>query len=95
MGWSFELESQRFSAFDGSPHFSFPEGMSQLVSCTQEEIDHYYEKLSEGGEQQPCGRVKDRFSVSRQIVPPILMQLLSDPNREKAGRAMNVMLRNA
>lgn len=94
MGGTFELEGQRFSAFDGGPHFTFAEGMSQWVSCeTQDEIDYYYEKLSEGGEQQPCGWLKDKFGVSWQIVPPILGQLLSDPDREKAGRVMNAMLK--
>ena len=94
MGGTFELEGQRFNAFDGGPHFSFSQGISQFVSCeTQEEIDHYYDGLSEGGEKQPCGWVKDKFGVSWQIVPPILVQLLSHPDREKADRAMQAMLK--
>ena len=94
MGGTFELEGQRFNAFDGGPHFSFSQGISQFVSCeTQDEIDHYYDGLSEGGEKQPCGWVKDKFGVSWQIVPPILVQLLSHPDREKANRAMQAMLK--
>lgn len=94
MGGSFELEGQRFNAFNGGPHFSFSPGISQFVSCeTQEEIDYFYEKLSEGGEKQPCGWLKDKFGVSWQIIPPILGELLSDADREKAARAMNAMLK--
>jgi len=94
MGGTFELDGQRFNAFNGGPHFSFSQGISQFVSCdTQDEIDHYYEKLSESGEKQPCGWLKDKFGVSWQIVPPILGELLSDPDREKAGRVMKAMLK--
>jgi len=94
MGGTFELDGHCFNAFNGGPHFSFSEGISQFVSCeTQDEIDHFYEKLSDGGEKQPCGWLKDKFGVSWQIIPPILGQLLSDPDREKAGRAMNAMLK--
>lgn len=93
MGGTFELEGQQFSAFNGGPHFKFSEGNSQMVSCeTQDEIDHYYEKLSDGGEQQPCGWLKDKFGLSWQIIPPILGQLLGDPDREKANRVMQAML---
>ena len=94
MGGTFELEGQTFNAFNGGPHFKFSEGNSQLVSCeTQDEIDHYYEKLSDGGEKQPCGWLKDKFGVSWQIIPPILGQLLGDPDREKANRVMQAMLK--
>jgi predicted 3-demethylubiquinone-9 3-methyltransferase (glyoxalase superfamily) len=94
MGGTFELDGHRFNAFNGGPHFSFSEGISQFVSCdTQDEIDLFYEKLSEGGEKQPCGWLKDKFGVSWQIVPPILGELLSDPDREKADRAMHAMLK--
>lgn len=93
MGGTFELEGQQFSAFNGGPHFKFSEGNSQMVSCeTQDEIDHYYERLSDGGEQQPCGWLKDRFGLSWQIIPPILGQLLGDPDREKANSVMQAML---
>jgi predicted 3-demethylubiquinone-9 3-methyltransferase (glyoxalase superfamily) len=94
MGGTFELEGQRYNAFDGGPHFTFSQGISQFVSCdTQQEIDHYYEKLSDGGEKQPCGWVKDKFGVSWQIVPPILGELLSDTDREKANRVLQAMLK--
>lgn len=93
MGGTFEIEGQRFNAFNGGPHFRFSPGISLFVDAgTQDEIDYYYEKLSEGGEKQPCGWLKDKFGVSWQIIPPILGELLSDPDREKAGRAMNAML---
>ncbi len=94
IGGTFELEGQQFNAFNGGPHFSFSAGVSQLVSCeTQEEIDHFYEKLSEGGEKQPCGWLKDKFGVSWQIIPPILGGLLSDKDRERANRALQAMLK--
>jgi predicted 3-demethylubiquinone-9 3-methyltransferase (glyoxalase superfamily) len=93
MGGTFELEGQRFSAYNGGPHFNFSQGISQMVYCeTQEEIDHYYERLSESGEKQPCGWVTDKFGISWQITPPILLQLLADPDREKADRVMQAML---
>ena len=60
---------------------------------TQNEIDHYYDSLSEGGEQQPCGWLADKFGVSWQVTPPILMQLLSDPDREKANRVTQAMFK--
>ncbi|MGD9588698.1 MAG: VOC family protein [Pyrinomonadaceae bacterium] len=65
MGGTFELEGQPFVAYNGGPHFTFSEGVSQLISCeTQEEIDLYYDLLSDGGHQQPCGWVKDMFGLS-------------------------------
>ncbi|HEX3102046.1 MAG TPA: VOC family protein [Pyrinomonadaceae bacterium] len=94
MGGSFEISSQRFNCFNGGPRFKFEQGISLMVSAdTQEEIDHLYDGLSEGGEQQPCSWLVDKFGVSWQIVPPILMKLLSDPDREKAGRVMQAMFK--
>ncbi len=94
IGGTFELEGQRFNAFNGGPHFSFSQGISQLVSCeTQEEIDYLYEALSDGGEKQPCGWLRDKFGVSWQIIPPILGELLADTDREKAERVINAMLK--
>lgn len=94
MGGTFELEGQRFNAFNGGPHFKFSQGISQFVSCdTQEEIDYLYEKLSEGGEKQPCGWLKDKFGVSWQIIPPVLGELLGDNDREKANRVMQAMVK--
>lgn len=94
MGGVFEINGQRFNAFNGGPKFKFEQGMSLLVSAeTQDEIDHLYDGLSEGGEQQPCSWLVDKFGVSWQIVPPILMQLLANPDREKAGRVMQAMFK--
>ncbi|MBK9154392.1 MAG: VOC family protein [Chloracidobacterium sp.] len=94
MGGTFELEGQPFVAYNGGPHFTFSEGVSQLISCeTQEEIDHYYDLLSDGGEQQPCGWVKDKFGLSWQVVPPVLLELLSDADRAAAGRVAESMLK--
>lgn len=90
---TFQLEGQEFMAMNGGPHFSFAEGMSLYVNCqTQEEIDELYDKLSEGGEKQPCGWLKDKFGVSWQIVPPILGELLQDKDPEKSQRVMQAML---
>ena len=94
MGGSFEIAGQQFSAFNGGPSFKFEQGISLMVSAeTQEEIDYLYETLSEGGEQQPCSWLKDKFGVSWQIVPPILGKLLGDPDPEKAGRVLQAMLK--
>jgi len=90
---SFELDGQEFSALNGGPSFEFSQGISLFVDCeTQEEVDHYWEKLSEGGEQGPCGWLTDRFGVSWQIVPRVLREYLSDEDPEKANRVMNAML---
>jgi predicted 3-demethylubiquinone-9 3-methyltransferase (glyoxalase superfamily) len=91
---SFDLEGQQFMAMDAGPHFQFAEGISLFVDCkTQEEVDRLYDGLSEGGEKQPCGWVKDRFGVSWQIVPSVLGQLMGDPDRAKAQRVMEAMLK--
>ena len=88
----FELEGQEFIALNASG-FSFAQGISLMVSCeTQEEVDDLWEKLSDGGEKGPCGWLTDRFGVSWQIVPRVLGELISDPDREKAGRVMSAML---
>lgn len=93
MGATFQLEGQDFIALNGGPHFTFAQGISLFVNCgTQEEIDRLYEKLSEGGEKQPCGWVKDKFGVSWQIVPPVLGEMLGDKDPEKAKRVMHAML---
>ena len=92
----FELEGQKFTGLNGGPHFKFSEAISFIVNCkTQEEVDHYWNKLSEGGDPkaQMCGWLKDKFGLSWQIVPLALSQLMSDPDREKAGRVMNAMLK--
>jgi predicted 3-demethylubiquinone-9 3-methyltransferase (glyoxalase superfamily) len=94
MGGTIEIEGQRINTFNGGPKFSFSQGISLMVRAeTQDEINHLYESLSEGGKQEPCSWLDDKFGVSWQIVPPIMMQLLSDPDREKAGRVMNAMFK--
>ena len=90
---SFELDGQEFVALNGGPDFTFNEAISFQVDCKdQEEVDRFWSKLSEGGEEGPCGWLKDRFGVSWQIVPTVLPELLSDPDREKSQRVMQAML---
>jgi predicted 3-demethylubiquinone-9 3-methyltransferase (glyoxalase superfamily) len=90
---SFELDGQKFVALNGGPEFKFNEAISFEVSCKdQEEVDTYWSKLSEGGEEGPCGWLKDKFGVSWQIVPTVLVELLTDPDREKSQRVMQAML---
>jgi predicted 3-demethylubiquinone-9 3-methyltransferase (glyoxalase superfamily) len=91
----FELEGQPFTALNGGPVFKFTEAVSFQINCeTQEEVDHYWEKLSAGGEPkaQQCGWLKDKFGLSWQVVPTALPKLLSDPDAAKAGRVMQAML---
>lgn len=91
----FELNGQRFTALNGGPMFQFNEAISFQVDCrTQEEVDHYWERLSEGGDEkaQQCGWLKDKFGVSWQIVPTVLTELLQDKDAEKSQRVMNAML---
>ena len=91
---SFELEGQEFVAMNGGPSFTFAQGTSLFVACdTQQEIDELYEKLSAGGEKQPCGWLRDRFGVSWQVVPPLLGELLGDKDRAKADRVLQAMLK--
>lgn len=93
MSASFTLNGQDFHALNGGPMFSFSPAISFFISCeTQEEVDHYWDKLSEGGEKSRCGWLKDKFGLSWQVVPTILAKVLSDPNPEKAKSAMMAML---
>ena len=90
---SFELDGQPFTALNGGPEFTFSEAVSFQVDCAdQAEVDRYWETLSEGGEQGPCGWLKDRFGLSWQIVPTRLTELLADPDRERSQRVMKAML---
>jgi predicted 3-demethylubiquinone-9 3-methyltransferase (glyoxalase superfamily) len=90
----FELDGKPFVALDGGPQFSFSEAVSFQVDCqTQADVDAYWAVLSEGGEEGPCGWLKDRFGVSWQIVPEVLLRLVSDPDREKAQRVMAAMMK--
>ena len=80
--------------YNGGPTFHFSQGFSiQVRADTQEEIDYLYETLSKGGKQEPCSWLDDKFGVSWQIVPEILLKLLSDPDREKANRVMQAMFK--
>jgi predicted 3-demethylubiquinone-9 3-methyltransferase (glyoxalase superfamily) len=91
----FELAGQTFIALNGGPVFTFSEAISLQVGCeSQAEIDHYWAKLSEGGDEQAqqCGWLKDRYGVSWQIVPTLLLQLLAQPESEGSQRAMLAML---
>jgi predicted 3-demethylubiquinone-9 3-methyltransferase (glyoxalase superfamily) len=89
----FELDGQRFVALNGGPDFTFSEAISFQVGCeSQEEVDTYWDTLSEGGEEGPCGWLKDKFGLSWQIVPNALPRLLNDPDTEKAQRVMSAML---
>jgi predicted 3-demethylubiquinone-9 3-methyltransferase (glyoxalase superfamily) len=90
----FELDGRQFTALNGGPEFTFTEAVSFQVACeTQEEVDHYWSALSEGGEEGPCGWLKDRFGLSWQVVPTALPRLLKDSDREKAQRVMAAMLK--
>jgi predicted 3-demethylubiquinone-9 3-methyltransferase (glyoxalase superfamily) len=91
---SFELDGQEFTALNGGPVFHFTEAISFYVHCeTQAEVDEYWEKLSAGGEKGQCGWLKDKFGVSWQIVPNILVKLMSDPDPVKASRVTQAMLK--
>ncbi len=94
MNGVFELDGQRFYAFDAGPQFKFTEAISFFVNCeTQEEIDHCWNKLTaDGGQESMCGWLKDKFGVSWQIIPPILGQLLGDKDKARSGRVMQAMM---
>jgi len=90
---SFELDGQKFTALNGGPDFKFNEAVSLEVHCKdQEEVDKYWSTLSEGGEEGPCGWLKDKFGLSWQVIPTILYELIADPDREKSQRVMAAML---
>jgi predicted 3-demethylubiquinone-9 3-methyltransferase (glyoxalase superfamily) len=91
----FELNGQTFTALNGGPAFKFNEAISFQVHCeSQNEVDHYWEKLSQGGDEkaQQCGWLKDKYSVSWQIVPTVLGEMLQDKDPKKSGRVMNALL---
>ena len=90
---TFELDGQGFVALNGGPEFTFNEAISFQVSCqTQEEVDYFWSRLSEGGQEGPCGWLKDRYGVSWQIVPTALIELLSDPHPDRSQAVMKAML---
>jgi predicted 3-demethylubiquinone-9 3-methyltransferase (glyoxalase superfamily) len=93
MTMAFQLEGQNFSAINGGPVFNFTEAISFFVDCAnQTEVDTLWKKLTEGGEENQCGWLKDKFGVSWQIVPSILVKLLGDPDPVKSQRVMQAML---
>ena len=92
---AFELGGQAFTALNGGPIFRFNEAVSFQVNCeTQEEVDYYWEKLSEGGDEkaQQCGWLKDKYGVSWQVVPTLLLEMINDPDSAKSQRATEAML---
>ena len=89
----FELDGQAFTALNGGPEFQFTEAISFVVHCdSQQEVDYFWEKLTEGGEEQECGWLKDRYGVVWQIVPDALMTMLEDPDAARAQRVTEAML---
>ncbi len=91
---SFELSGQQFTALNGGPHFKFNEAISFVVHCEdQAEVDYYWERLTEnGGAESQCGWLKDKFGLSWQITPSVLLELISDPDPEKSERVMRAMM---
>lgn len=90
---TFQIDGQEFIALNGGPQFKFSPAVSFVVNCeTQEEVDHYWEKLSQGGTKQQCGWLQDKFGVSWQIVPTALARLMSDPDRTKTSRVMGALM---
>lgn len=90
---AFELDGQKFTALNGGPVFKFSPAISFVVDCkTQEEVDRLWEKLSQGGEPGQCGWLKDKYGVSWQIVPEMLVKLLTDPDAKRSQRVMKAML---
>ena len=88
----FELDGQRFVALNGGPEFTFSEATSLQVRCdSQEEIDHYWERLTDGGQEGPCGWLKDRYGFSWQVTPADIDELFADPDPERSRRAMEAM----
>jgi predicted 3-demethylubiquinone-9 3-methyltransferase (glyoxalase superfamily) len=91
---SFQLDGQEYTAFDGGPSFTFTEAFSLVATCeTQEEIDEVWARLTEGGEEGPCGWLKDRFGVSWQVVPAALGQMMGDPKSGNPAKVMEALLK--
>jgi len=91
---AFELEGLPFTALNGGPHFKFNEAVSFVVHCeTQDEVDYYWEKLSAGGGEVQCGWLKDKFGLSWQVVPNVLLELMGDRDSKKASRVAQAMFK--
>jgi predicted 3-demethylubiquinone-9 3-methyltransferase (glyoxalase superfamily) len=89
----FELDGQRFVGLNGGPEFTFNEAVSLQIDCeSQEEVDYYWDRLTEGGEEGPCGWVKDRYGLAWQVVPAGMDELFADSDPQRAQRAMEAML---
>ncbi|MEW1720540.1 VOC family protein [Streptomyces sp. NPDC093109] len=89
----FVLDGQAYTAINGGPQFTFDEAISLSIACAdQEEVDYYWNTLSAGGEEGPCGWLKDRYGLSWQVVPDAMAELLGGPDQERAQRAMKAML---
>lgn len=90
----FEIEGQKFVALNGGPLFKFNESISFVINCeTQEEVDYFWEKLTgDGGEESACGWLKDKFGLSWQVTPTVLIDMLHDGDQDKSGRVMQAML---
>ena len=90
---NFTLDGQEFTAINGGPQFTFDEAVSFAIHCAdQEEIDYYWTRLSEGGEEGPCGWLKDRYGLSWQVIPAGYQELMSDPDQGRRDRAMRAVL---
>ncbi len=90
---AFELDGEQFVALNGGPKFKFTEAISFVVNCeTQEEVNKFWEKLSEGGEKGPCGWLKDKFGLSWQVVPVVLTEMVQDKDVERSQRVMKAMM---
>ena len=91
---AFELEGQKFAALNGGPHFKFTEAISFVVHCeTQDEVDYFWKRLTEGGQEVQCGWLKDKYGLSWQIVPTALFRLLQDPDSARVQRMMQAMFK--
>jgi len=91
---AFELDGQPFTALNGGPQFKFDEAVSFQVMCdTQGEVDYYWNALTAGGQEGPCGWLKDKFGVSWQVVPAVIPKMMTDPDRAKSARVMNAFMK--
>ncbi len=91
---AFELDGQPFIALNGGPNFKFDEAVSFQITCeTQADIDYYWDKLTDGGQEGPCGWLKDKFGLSWQVVPAAIPRMMTDPDAQKSARVMNAFLK--
>ena len=89
----FELDGQRFLGINGGPDFTFTEAVSFQIDCrNQDDVDYYWQRLGDGGQEGPCGWLRDRYGLSWQVVPEVMDQLFADPDQTRAQRAMKAML---